>query len=425
MILNRAQAPAFKQVNQIDLIQAKEDVLDNGLKVYTINGGEQDIIRIEFLFNNIGWTPVKPLLAFAGNSMLVEGTPNLNSAQIAERIDYYGAFLQTDYNYDYSSVTLYTLNKHLKTTLSVVSEIIKNSVFPQDELNTFIQNQKQKLSVNLEKNDFIARRIFNNALFNDSIYGYIIEENDYEALQRTDLIAYHEDAYTPANCTIIVSGKVAGNTLSILNELFGKNWVAKKQVKENQFQFHAGSGRQHYTERKDSLQSAIRIGHVSINRAHPDFPALQVLNTVLGGYFGSRLMANIREDKGFTYGIGSVVISLQNAGYFFIATEVGAEVTQPAIQEIEKEIALLKTEPVSEEELDLVKNYMLGSLLGSLENSFSHADKFKNIHFLGLGYDYYDYYIETVKNITSNRVQEMAAQYLDYEKMEKVIVGKP
>ena len=135
-------------------------------------------------------------------------------------------------------------------------------------------------------------------------------------------------------------------------------------------------------------------------------------------------MANIREDKGYTYGIGSGLSSLNKGGALFIATEVGADVCRDAIAEIEKEINLLKTELVSEDELSLVRNYMLGSLLGSLENVLSHADKFKNIYFSGLDYDYYDRYTQVIKSITAKEVLQMANKYLDLDKFYKVIVGK-
>ncbi len=170
--------------------------------------------------------------------------------------------------------------------------------------------------------------------------------------------------------------------------------------------------------------SGYELGKLAINRSHPDFPAFQVLNTVLGGYFGSRLMANIREDKGYTYGIGSGAASLKHAGYFFIATEVGADVCQNALTEIYKEIELLRTEKISEDELNLVRNYMLGSLLGSLENIFSHADKFKNLYFSNLSYDYYSKYIDTVKNISAERIQEIAQSYLVPSSFVEVVVGK-
>lgn len=424
MTLNRIAAPDFKQVQHIELIKAQTKVLDNGLKVFVIPAEDQEIIRLEFIFDNINWHSSKPLQAFAANSMLVEGTASLSASKIAERIDFYGAFLQTDYSYDQASVILYTLNKHLEATLPVVKDVITNAVFPQEELDTFIRNQKQKLSVNLEKNDFVSRRVFNHALFGDSLYGYAVEEEDYNNIHRDDLLSYFKSAYQPENCTIVAAGKIDDAVMAALDRNFGKDWESKGRISKNSFKFTTGRGQQHFIERTDALQSAIRIGEVSIGRAHPDFPAVQVLNTVLGGYFGSRLMANIREDKGFTYGIGSALISLKETGYFFIASEVGADVCKAAVDEIQKEINILQSIPVPADELDLVRNYMLGSMLAGLENVFSHADKFKNIYFSGLNYDYYDNYIETVKTITSDELLELANTYLDFDKMEKVIVGK-
>ncbi len=423
-MLDRTAAPAYRQVDQINFIPAKEYTLDNGLRLHVVDAGEQDLVRIEFIFDNVAWQPEKPLQAFAVSSMLTDGTTQMTGAQIAEKIDYYGAFLQADYNYDNSTVTLYSLNKHLSNTLPLVRSILTDSIFPQEELDTFVRNHKQSLSVNLEKNDFVGRRQFNHALFGNSLYGYTIEASDYDQVTREQLLEYYHTAYQLSNCTIVVSGKVTYETTSILNELFGKEPLSTPQATPNQFAFGEVPGREYYIERPEALQSAIRIGKVSINRTHPDFAGLQVVNTILGGYFGSRLMANIREDKGFTYGIGSALVSLRSSGYFFIATEVGVDVCSAALTEIEKEITILKTELVREEELALVRNYMLGSLLGGLENAFSHADKFKNIYPYGLGYDYYDRYIRTVETITPEEVQQLANKYLDLESLNRVIVGK-
>jgi len=423
-MIDRAQAPAYGQVENIELIRAKPLVLANGLKIFSIDGGEQDLVRIEFIFGNIAYDSKMPLQAFACNTMLNDGTSELSSTEIADKVDYYGSFLQTDYTNDHSSVTLYTLNKHLANTLPIVKAIISDSVFPQVELDTLVRNQKQKLSVNLEKNDFVGRKTFNHVLFGDSLYGYDIRATDYDHLDREQLLSYFRTAYQPKNCTVIVSGKVKDESIRLLDELFGKDWNNSFEVKENSFEFKIDSGKEHYVEKADALQSAIRIGQISINRTHADFAGLQVVNTILGGYFGSRLMANIREDKGFTYGIGSALVSLKNSGYFFIASEVGADVCSAAMTEIEKEITVLKKEAVSEEELSLVRNYMLGSMLGSLENALSHADKFKNIYFSGLGYDYYQNYIQTVRNISPEEVLALANKYLNFDSFQKVIVGK-
>lgn len=423
-MIDRTIAPAFRELEQIDLIKAKPIVLSNGLKVFSIDGGEQDLVRIEFIFNNVNYDPEKPLQTYACNTMLNDGTSELSSTEIADKIDFYGAFLQTDYSNDHSTVTLYTLNKHLAHTLPIVKAIISDSQFPQVELDTFIRNHKQKLSVSLEKNDYLSRKTFNKALFGNTIYGFDVLASDYDKLERAHLLSYFKQAYQAKNCTIIVSGKVKGSTISLIDQYFGKDWEEVGNCVPNKFSFNPGSGKEYYLEREDALQSAIRIGQISINRVHPDFAALQFVNTILGGYFGSRLMANIREDKGYTYGIGSALVSMKNSGYFFIASEVGADVCSSAITEIEKEIKILKEKLVSESELSLVRNYMLGSMLGSLENALSHADKFKNIYFSGLDYDYYSNYIQIIRTIDASKVQGIANKYLNFEAFEKVIVGK-
>lgn len=423
-MIDRAQAPAFRQVEHIELIRAKEQVLSNGLKLFSIDGGDQDLVRIEFIFENTAYDPAKPLQTFATNTMLNDGTTEFSSTEIADKVDYYGAFLQTEYSNDQSTVTLYTLNKHLANTLPIVKAIISDSVFPQVELDTLVRNQKQKLSVNLEKNDFVSRKTFSNVLFGNTLYGYDISAADYDHLERAQLLSYFKEAYQPKNCTVMLSGKVKEETIRLVDRNFGSDWNNEQDTKPNMFEFSAASGAEHFIEKQEALQSAIRLGRIAINRTHPDFPGFQVVNTILGGYFGSRLMANIREDKGYTYGIGSALVSLKNTGYFFIASEVGADVCSATLNEIEKEIKLLKQEPVQEEELALVKNYMLGSMLGSLENALSHADKFKNIYFSGLGYDYYSRYIETVKTMSPERIMELANQYLDFDAFQRVIVGK-
>jgi zinc protease len=424
-ILNRTEAPQFNGVENINLIRPEHLKLDNGCNVFTVNSGDQDLVRIEWIFTNLKFNPNKPLLNVAVNTMLTEGTSTLTAAQIADKIDFYGAFLQVDYSYDHSQVTLYTLTKHLQKTLPVIKDIITDSIFPEKELQTYIRNQQQKLQVSMQKNDFVARRLFNKALNGETIYGLAAEPEDFQSLNREDLLTHYKQMYQPANCTIVIAGKANPDILKDVLSAFDTLWTNTSEVIDiTQPALEPSADRFIYQEKQDALQSAIRIGMPFINRTHPDFPGMQVLNTVFGGYFGSRLMTNIREDKGYTYGIGSGMTSFKQTGSFFIASEVGADVCKSAVDEIEKEINLLKNELIGDDELSLVRNYMLGSLLGSLENVFSHADKFKNLYFSGLGYDYYDRYTQTVKNITAAELQALANKYFNFDDFYKVIVGK-
>lgn len=424
-MIDRKLAPDFKAIKNINLVKPEHKTLANGCNVFCFNSGDQELVRIEWIFNNLHFDPAKPLLNMAVNTMLTEGTSNLSAAEIADKVDFYGAFLQVDYSFDQSQVTLYSLNKHLKDTLPVVKSIITDSVFPEKELETFKRNQQQKLQVSLQKNDVVARRTFNKALYGNTIYGLNTELDTYKNLRRDDMLPFFKQMYQPSNCTIIIAGKVVSQTLELLTDTFDKGWANTDQPADNsQPDLNPSTEKFYFVEKPEALQSAIRMGMPLINRTHPDFPALQVLNTVLGGYFGSRLMNNIREDKGYTYGIGSGMSSFKQTGALFIATEVGADVCKAAVIEIEKEINLLKTDLIPDEELALVRNYMLGSLLGSLENVFSHADKFKNLYFAGLDYDYYERYIQTVKTITAPQLQVLANKYLTFDEFYKVIVGK-
>ncbi|TKC01480.1 M16 family metallopeptidase [Pedobacter cryotolerans] len=423
-MLNRTTAPEFKQVNEINFIAPKAQQLANGIKVFTVNAGQQELVRIEFIFENVNYDQSKPLQAVTVNSLINNGTKTLTDKEIAEKVDYYGAFLQTEYGADHTTITLHSLNKHLVSVLPIVWSIFNESIFPQHELDIFIQNQKQKLQVNLQKNDFLARKTFANTIFGNTAYGSDIAAADYDTLNRADLLAYFKAAYKPENCIIVAAGKFEEKEFQLLNQFFGQSWENAATSSVNQFHFSAVKGSEIYIEKDDAVQSALRLGNLTINRKHQDFAKLQILNTLLGGYFGSRLMANIREEKGYTYGIGSGIASLKHAGYFFIATEVGTAVCASALTEIEKEINVLKSDLVSAEELDLVRNYMLGSLLGSLENAFSHADKFKNLYFSGLDYSYYSDYIQTVKTISPEEIKAVANEYLDWNAMTKVVVGK-
>ncbi|MEB0260389.1 MULTISPECIES: pitrilysin family protein [unclassified Mucilaginibacter] len=423
--LDRKTPPQFNGVENITLIRPEATKLANGANIFTFNSGDLDLVRIEWIFHNLRFDPTKPLLNVAVNTMLTEGTIKLTAAQIADKIDFYGAFLQVDFSYDHSQVTLYTLTKHLNSTLPVIKDILTDSIFPQKELETFVRNQQQKLQVSLQKNDFVARRAFNKALYGETIYGLAAQPEDFQSLKREDLLEKYKEMYQPDNCNIIIAGKADPQILEAVTKTFEGAWgEVTVPADTTQPDLNPSAERFIYVEKADAIQSAIRIGTPFVNRTHPDFHALQVLNTVLGGYFGSRLMTNIREDKGYTYGIGSGMSSFKQTGSFFIASEVGADVCKAAVAEIEKEVNLLKTDLIPHEELSLVRNFMLGSLLGSLENVLSHADKFKNLYFAGLDYDYYERYTQTVKNITAEDLKTLANKYFDFEDFYKVIVGK-
>jgi predicted Zn-dependent peptidase len=358
--------------------------------------------------------------------MLEEGTSKMTAAQIADAVDYYGAFLEVGVSQDHASVVLYTLNKHLKSTLSVVEDVIKNATFPEDELDTHLTNKKQKFHVNNQKVATVARKRFTELIFGEKHpYGINVQEADFEKIKRTDLIDFYRSFYRSGNCKIVLAGKIDDDVFSLLDEHFGANdWSSVNSLKKNTIEIISCKEREQLIFKEEALQSAIRIGKVLFNKTHPDFQSLQILNTVFGGYFGSRLMSNIREDKGYTYGVGSGIASLQNSGYFFISTEVGVDVCKNAINEIYFEMDRLRNELIPADELQLVKNYLLGTFLRSVDGPFAMADRFKGILEYNLGYDYFDKYIATIKGISASQLRDLANTYFDKESMIELVVGK-
>lgn len=424
--IDRKIVPAFKTVEKIEMIKASGLKLRNNIPVYSLNAGTQELVKVEFLFSAGMFQQQMPLQATAVNAMLEEGTSKMSAAEIADAVDFYGAFLETSVAQDSASVVLYTLNKHMEAVLPIVEQVIKDAIFSQNELDIYLQNKLQKFHVNNQKVATVARKKFTELLFGEKHpYGINVKEEDYAAIKRNHLQSFYKQYYTSANCKIILAGKVDDSLIGQLDKHFGGNdWSGTKMESINTIKVNTVTEREQLVLKEDAIQSAIRIGKIMFNKTHTDFKSLQVLNTIYGGYFGSRLMSNIREDKGYTYGIGSGLVSLQNGGYFFISTEVGVEVCKNAIHEIYFEMDRLREELVTDGELQLVKNYMLGTFLRSVDGPFAMADRFKGLLEYNLGYDYFDTYIATIKGISASTLRDLANTYFDKNSMIELVVGK-
>lgn len=425
MKLNRKIQPPFQQIESINLIEPKKVILDNSIPLYVINAGTQDVLKIDISFDAGMWYQSKPLLASTVNEMLTEGTKSLSSKEISEKLDYYGAFIQPEPSKDTATMSFYTLKKYLPETITILADIIKNPVFPEHELKTFMGKRKQAFQVEMEKVSNLARRQFNKQLFGDeNPYGKNPELIDHDLVLRSDLIEFHARFYHPGNCRIIVAGRTDQNVIDTINTYFGKNdWKTNQNTEHKKNSIVKPIPTTEFLKKEDATQSAIRIGKLAITKLHPDYPKLEVVNTILGGYFGSRLMKTIREEKGYTYGIGSYLVSLKNAGFFVISTEVGTEFTKPAINDILYEIKKLREEKVSDEELKIAKNFMLGDMMRSFDGPFEQAQSYKSIIEMGIENDFFNQTLEAIKNITSQEIQQLANKYLNEKEMVVTVAG--
>lgn len=421
--MNRLQAPEYTTQFNFPAIAPEQHQLANQMQLFVINAGSQALCKIEMVFNAGNYFESNALVANATNSLMREGTSNKSAGEIAELLDYYGAFLETAVYKDKASVILYSLNKHLHKTLPVMMDLIQNAIFPEKELLLYKTNQKQKFMVNQQKVDHVARNHFNAMLFKDTPYDQFIEANYYDELSQIQLQNFFKDRYAGNDAYMVIAGKITDDVLNQVKQEAGN--IALKPVNEKKNYINTQNGRTELLiEKKDAMQSAIRIGCRLFNKTHPDYFNMQVLNTILGGYFGSRLMSNIREDKGYTYGIGSGVASLLNDGFFYISTEVGVDVTTATLTEIYKEIDVLQQTLVPTEELELVKNYLLGTFLRSVDGPFAISEKFTSIKDYGLTNDFYKAYVNHIKQVKAQDLMLMAQKYLGKNNLSELVVGK-
>ena len=420
-MLDRKTPPTYHPITNIKLQLAEQRHLRKGVPLHIINAGKQEVVRIEIIFRGGTVNEEKKGQAFFTTKMLSEGSSQYTAREIATIMDSHGAYLELSPGFDTSTVSLYSLSKHLPVVLPVLKSIITDPFFPEKELDTLKDIKKQKLRVDSRKNATVASKAFRSKLFPGHPYGNFIQEADIEEVGNADLLHFFQMNFHQ-NYEVVLAGAVTAEVEKLVEEFF--NDVAYRELPEVDLpvssQIMAG---QEVIKKKDSLQSSIRMGKILFNLQHPDYTRFSVLNTIFGGYFGSRLMKSIREEKGYTYGIYSNTVPMRRAGYFVIGTDVMGEFTQQTIDEIILQIRLLRTVPVDPVELETVKNYMLGSFLSSLNTPFAVADQFKTIYLNQLPPDYFDRYIKEINEVSADDLLQLAQTYLVPEDFVSIIVG--
>lgn len=418
---DRTVAPAIQQIEQVAIPEAIGLELDNGAPLYYVSAGKQPVMRLEIVFNAGKWFEQIPGQSYFTGTMLTEGTDGHSAGEIAAFFDELGAFTEVTCGFDRITLTVHLLSRHLQTVLPLIREIIQAPAFNASELESLKARRKQKLLVELKKNSFQAARNFTEKIFGlDHPYGKALNPEDISGLEVETISSFYRERMQ-GNFEVILSGKIEDQHIDSINKILGndsRNAVIRPDIAEPVY-----LPTTNIFEKEGSLQSSIRVGMPFINRQHPEFPEMLVVNEILGGYFGSRLMRNIREEKGYTYGIRSTVNCLTHAGLWVVSSDVKKEFRHQTLKEITREIEILQNQPVPETELETVKNYMLGSFVSSLDTPFALADRFKTIHHSGLDYDYFQNYFNTVRNISAERIMALSQKYLLPESFTTVVVG--
>lgn len=419
-MLDRTIAPPFKRSTSFELIKPQKQVLKGGAESYFILGGTQDVSKLEIIFPAGRWVEKVWGASYFTSNLLSKGTKRKTSFELAHLLDLYGAHLEISPGLDSVSVSLYILNKNFEPAILLFLELLTESILPEEELDLLKSIYLQNLRVNYEKTSFQASKLVRKNLFgNDHPYGKELDEEDVRNLN-PDTLRQHYSAFFKRG-TILVSGRISDKNQSLIAEMFSA--LGYNAIQRNDFSNRDVSYTREVVPKEGSVQSSVRLAKKSVSKTNTDYVDALFLNHILGGYFGSRLMKNIREDKGLSYGISSSLHALKNDSYLVIGADVNRENLDLTFDEIAKEIKRLRTESIDAEELNIARNHFIGGLQLEITTSFAHADKIKSIVLFNLPHDYYQKMIERVDIITADDLIRIANQYFAEDSFVQVAVG--
>ena len=416
-MIDRSHAPVIHPFEDVVLPGIRFFVNNNGVNVYFHPTPHTGTFKLELYCKNSQLNTANSAECQLSLKLLKEGTTKRPSKVLAEYIDSLGSFLEITPGFDNSSITIYGLSRYFKQNVQLLRELVEQPAFKESSLKKLKLKEVDRLKQNKEKSSYISSTNLRNALFGTTHpYGHILKEKDIQNLTIQRIYNIHQ-SYSQS-FDIYLSGDISDENLKHLNEFHSEH------TENKDFDNTLPGKTKHSIVRSEKfVQSSIKIGKRLFTRSNKDYIPFMVTNEILGGYFGSRLMKNIREEKGLTYGIYSHLYALGREGYFFISSDVKAENEDQVISEIHSEISSLQNKLVKEEELNMVKNYMIGTFMNSLSNPFGIIEKYKILISQKLNADFYDHYVENIKAVSSQEVKEISNLYLQIDSFTQSLVG--
>lgn len=427
MMLDRTTPPAIRPMEGFAIARPERRQMKNGIPLNIIRAGSQEVVRFDVLIGAGQWHQTQSLQAMFTNRMLREGTTSLTSAQIAEKLDYYGAWLELSSSPNCGFITLYSLNKYFPKTLAIIADMLMNPLYPEKELEVVLETNRQQFLVNSQRVEVISRKQFNRSLFGEEHpFGRFAVEEDYRRITPEVLREFYRKHYHSGNCKIFVSGKVTPDIERCIEEHLGDApWGIIGEVAPLDYFEPKQTPEKHiFVEKEDALQSSLKMGCFVMDRLHPDFLKTRAMVTLFGGYFGSRLMSNIREDKGYTYGIGAGVVNCPGSGVLAITTEADNQYIDAIIREVYHEIDRLHNDLAPLEELEMVRSYMLGDFCRAYEGPFSLSEAWIYTETAELDDEFFERQVDSIRSVTSEEIRTLAQRYLCKEKLIEVVAGK-
>ncbi|EON78605.1 putative zinc protease [Lunatimonas lonarensis] len=422
-MLDRKNAPKFQLPEQIELHEPEKRTLKNRVPLYFINTPQIDAVRLEILMptSSHSTNPEDALIPFFTLNMLLEGTKEMTSSELDDFFDFYASEVEIHTGYEQQGLALLTTKKHFRNVLPVFRSLFTEATFPEKELNK--RKSQKKLTINLQFEQTGARsnQLIRKVLFGPNHpFGYISEENHVDQITCTAIRDYY-NRFFRISPEIFVTGNLGDREFADIDRWFGDLPYIESDFLLPELEPY--DKKRLYESRPNAVQSSIRLGKVLIPKSNPDFFGLMIANTALGGYFGSRLVKNIREEKGFTYGISSFLGSLKSTDYWIVLADIKEGFAEQTIQEIYLELERLASYPMSKEELLTIRNYLVGNLLAQFSSPFDLMTRFKRVHLQGLDFDFYEKQLHFIKHFSAEEIMEKTKSYFKAESIKEVIVG--
>lgn len=406
----------------------KRVVLDNGITLLVAERPGVPMIVVDVLIKagSVYEPDQKAGLANLTAELLTRGTTKRTATEVAREIDFMGASLSTNADYDYVKAELIVLRRYSNKGLEILGDILMSPAFAPAEVEKKVREIQGGIRKNEEDPGWVAERQFLKTLFESHPYGRIVEGNEegIKKISRADIVNFHSNYYVPNRTIIALAGDI---TLQEAKDLIQKNFGNwhPKQIQEKQIPLPQGP-KETISIKLDRkvAQANIILGHLGIRRDNPDYYAIQVMNYILGGGgFSSRLVNDIRDKRGLVYSVNSAYVSREYSGYFQVELQTKNQSAADSVQLVVENMKRIRENTVSEKELEDAKAHLIESLPLKIETDKEVARNMALLEFYGLGLDYFDRYSGYIKSVGERDVLRVAREYLHPERFVLVIVA--
>ena len=423
-LLDRRTPPPQHPIAELRLPAPRMETLCNGIPVYTLPNPQLDLIHILIqIHSGILHETQKHLSQFT-YALLKESSRKHSASEIADLLDFYGVHYTTSCGLDKNVITISVPRSNVNSILPIIYDFIAHPQYREERLDIYANLKIKDLEYNSQKTDVRNTQLMLHAMFGDELTaGQFSTRENLRAVTVEQMQAYHQRTFCAENLRLFVTGNVDTDMGQCLYDLFSQVPHGQASKGIHDLTLPADSTLLICEEMPGSVQSSITLCRPSIGYLDPDRRGFSILSTITGGYFGSRLMQNLRERNGYTYGISAGSVYFGNQSLFIINSDVNAAQTQAAVDACFEELQRLQEEPIGDEELETVRNYILGDMLRDVDNSVSYLKKYAYWNHYGLDEHEFQSMIQAVKEADANMLCSLAKNYFDYNKFTRIIVG--